>query len=77
MADSPLEITFKTTHSVANINALLARSCRQPFQLKVEAHDRNFVPAYRILSITFANVDDRDRTMIALRQLDKESSAAA
>lgn len=69
--------TIKTSLSVDRLTAIIAKACRQPFQLEIEAHDFLVVPAYRIFEARFATVEDRDRTRIVLRQLEKEMIAAA
>ena len=67
--------TFKTVFSPERLRTILTKICRNPFTLTIEAHDRLCVPPYRIVSVTFATVEDRDRLRIALRQLEKEDYA--
>jgi hypothetical protein len=69
--------TFKITIGLDRLTAMLKQACRQPFNLEVEGHDFNVVPAYRIIEGRFASVEDRDRVRVVLRQLEKEMMAAS
>jgi hypothetical protein len=77
MTNKDLEHTFRTSHSLDRLGAILTKVCRTPCRMEVEAHDPNMIPAYRIVCVTFATVEDRDRFRIALRLWEKEAAAAA
>ncbi|MCB2000001.1 MAG: hypothetical protein KDH91_06125 [Rhodoferax sp.] len=68
--------TFRTTISVDQFHALVAKSCRSRYWIELEAHDRSMVPATRIFSVIFTSIEDRDRLRIAMRFADDQPSAA-
>jgi hypothetical protein len=61
------EKTFKTTLLPDNFRKLAMRTCRSEYWISVEARDRSELPNSHIYSVIFANIEDRDRFIIAMR----------
>ena len=67
-----VEKLFKTGLSVNRFQVIATKSCRGPVSIRVEGFSKHCIPGYRLLNVTFKDVDDRDRFMIALRFAEDE-----
>ncbi|MHB1205983.1 MAG: hypothetical protein ACYCZX_10465 [Rhodospirillaceae bacterium] len=63
---------FQTVLSVDKFDAVVRRTCRSGFRVKLEAADPTVVPPVRLFRVEFDAVDDRDRVRIAMRFVEKE-----
>ncbi len=54
------------------LQAVCRRSCRAGFRVFLDAADPTTIPAVRIYRVEFEQVEDRDRTRIAMRFVEKE-----
>ncbi len=54
------------------LEAVCRRSCRAGFRVYLDAADPTTIPAVRIYRVAFEMVEDRDRTRIAMRFVEKE-----
>jgi hypothetical protein len=68
---------FQTTLAPETFEAVVARSCRAAFAITVEARDPTLVPPLRLVNVSFASVEDRDRVRIAMRFAEKDLIDAA
>ena len=67
---------FKTTLSITKFEALVTKACRTPFEIELTAHDPKVIPAVRLFTVGFSTPEDRDRSRIAMRFVEKELAAA-
>ena len=63
---------FETSLSVEKFEAVVRRSCRSPFSLRLEAHNPTVLPPVRLFLVEFDAIEDRDRVRIAMRFVEKE-----
>ena len=68
--------TFRTTISVDQFHAIVARTCKSQFWVEFEAHDRSMIPNTRIFSVIFTSIEDRDKVRIAMLFADEKPDAA-
>ena len=63
---------FQTVLAIDKFDAVVRRTCRAAFRVKLEAADPTVVPPVRLFRVEFDAVDDRDRVRIAMRFVEKE-----
>lgn len=73
MSDAVIDHIFQTVGLTKDkLDAVCRRSCRSAFQVFLDAADPTVVPPVRIFRVVFGSVEDRDRTRIAMRFVEKE-----